>query len=45
MRLQKLLASCGLGSRRGCEELIVQGRVQVDRQVVTKLGTRVDPGS
>ena len=45
MRLQKLLASCGLGSRRGCEELIVQGRVQVDRQVVTELGTRVDPGS
>jgi len=45
VRLQKLLASCGLGSRRGCEELIEQGRVQVDRQVVTVLGTRVHPGS
>lgn len=45
VRLQKLLASCGLGSRRGCEELIEQGRVQVDRQVVTVLGTKVNPGS
>lgn len=43
VRLQKVLASCGLGSRRGCEELIEQGRVQVDRQTVTVLGTRVDP--
>jgi len=43
VRLQKVLASCGLGSRRGCEELIEQGRVQVDREVVTVLGTRVDP--
>ena len=43
MRLQKVLASCGLGSRRGCEELIEQGRVQVDREVITVLGTRVDP--
>ena len=43
VRLQKVLASCGLGSRRGCEELIEQGRVQVDREVITVLGTRVDP--
>lgn len=42
-RLQKVLARAGLGSRRHCEELIVQGRVEVDRQVVTVLGTRVDP--
>jgi len=41
-RLQKVLARAGLGSRRHCEELIVQGRVQVDRQVVTELGVRVD---
>lgn len=42
-RLQKVLAAAGLGSRRGCEELITQGRVEIDRQVVTALGSRVDP--
>ncbi len=44
-RLQKLLAAAGLGSRRACEELITSGRVEVDRQVVTELGTRVDPAA
>jgi len=42
-RLQKVLASAGLGSRRQCEELILAGRVAVDRAVVTELGTKVDP--
>jgi 23S rRNA pseudouridine2605 synthase len=42
-RLQKILAAAGLGSRRQCEELITSGRVEVDRQVVRELGTRVDP--
>jgi 23S rRNA pseudouridine2605 synthase len=43
-RLQKVLARAGLGSRRQCEELITEGRVEIDREVVTELGTRVDPG-
>ncbi|MFM1996526.1 MAG: Ribosomal large subunit pseudouridine synthase [Planctomycetota bacterium] len=38
-----MLAAAGLGSRRTCEELITAGRVEVDRKVVTQLGTRIDP--
>ena len=41
-RLQKVLATAGFGSRRQCEELIVTGRVEIDRKVVDELGTRVD---
>ena len=41
-RLQKILASAGFGSRRQCEELIEQGRVEVNGQVV-RLGSKVDP--
>lgn len=41
MRLQKFLASCGLGSRRACEEFITDGRVTVNGEVAT-LGATVD---
>ncbi len=37
------MAQAGLGSRRECEQLILDGRVQVDGQTVEQLGTRVDP--
>lgn len=43
IRLQKVLAQAGLGSRRACEELIEQGRVEVDGRVVREQGMRVDP--
>ena len=42
MRLQKYLASCGVASRRGAEELIRRGRVTVNGAVVTEMGTQVD---
>lgn len=42
-RLQKILAQAGYGSRRACERLILQGRVRVNGELVTQLGTRVAP--
>lgn len=43
VRLQKLLAQAGYGSRRACEQLITDGRVQVEGHTVRELGIRVDP--
>jgi len=43
LRLQKVLASAGLGSRRACEELIAAGRVSVDGKTVREQGMRIDP--
>ena len=42
-RLQKVMAEAGIGSRRYCEELIGEGRVEVDGEVVRRFGARVDP--
>lgn len=44
VRLQKYLASCGIASRRKGEELILQGRVQVNGKIVDELGIKVIPG-
>jgi pseudouridine synthase len=43
VRLQKFLAMAGIASRRACEMLILDGRVQVNGKVVKELGTKVDP--
>ena len=41
--MQKILAQAGYGSRRVCEQLILQGRVRINGQVVTQLGVQADP--
>jgi 23S rRNA pseudouridine2605 synthase len=43
VRLQKVLAAAGIASRRACEVLISEGRVEVNSEVVTEQGRRVDP--
>jgi len=42
-RLQKYLAECGIASRRKAEELILAGKVKVNGEVVTELGTKINP--
>ncbi|MEK7880519.1 MAG: pseudouridine synthase [Deltaproteobacteria bacterium] len=44
-RLQKIISKAGITSRRKAEELIIQGRVRVNRKVVTELGAKADPDS
>jgi len=43
VRLQKVLAAAGVASRRVSEQLIVEGRVEVNGRIVTELGSRIDP--
>ena len=43
IRLQKVLAAAGLGSRRRCEELMAAGQVEVNGEIVTQMGARVVP--
>ncbi|MGO2541050.1 pseudouridine synthase [Specibacter sp. AOP5-B1-6] len=43
VRLQKVMALAGVASRRLCEDMILEGRVQVDGVTVSQLGLRVDP--
>ena len=43
MRLQKFLANAGIASRRKAEEYILEGKIKVNGQVVTELGTKINP--
>ena len=45
VRLQKYLAGCGIASRRKAEEIITQGRITVDGEVVTAMGTQINPST
>ncbi|HKU31453.1 pseudouridine synthase [Arthrobacter sp. NyZ413] len=45
VRLQKVMAQAGVASRRVCEEMIEEGRVEVNGQITTELGMRVDPAT
>jgi 23S rRNA pseudouridine2605 synthase len=45
IRLQKYLAHQGINSRRQCEKLIIEGRVKVNNDTVTKLGTCINPSA
>lgn len=43
IRLQKFLAEAGIASRRKCEELIIEGKIKVNGQVINTLGTKINP--
>ncbi len=42
-RIQKYLSNCGVASRRKCEEYIKQGKIKVNGEIVTELGTKINP--
>ena len=42
-RLQKYMAGCGVASRRKCEEIILEGKVKVNGNIVSELGIKVNP--
>lgn len=44
MRLQKYMAMCGVAARRKCEEMIAAGRVSVNGEIITQMGTLVSGG-
>ncbi len=44
MRLQKYMAMCGVAARRKCEEIIAAGRVAVNGETITQMGTQVEDG-
>ena len=43
MRINKFLASCGIGSRRSCEQIVLDGRIKINNKTITNLATEVDP--
>jgi 23S rRNA pseudouridine2605 synthase len=45
IRLQKVLAQAGLGSRRRCDDMIAHGRVEVNGEIIDVMGARVDPAT
>jgi len=45
IRLNRFLALCGVGSRRACDDYIAQGRIEVNGEMITSMGTRISPES
>lgn len=43
IRLQKYLANCGIASRRKCEDLILEGKVSINGNIIQELGIKIDP--
>lgn len=43
VRINRYLSMCGVASRRKADEMVIQGKVEINRKVVRDLGTRIDP--